>query len=237
MDTASIEKPALTLRRLASFDPAGTWAVGGADFVIDAPGAEDIATLCAGIVLPEAADTEARAATLLAAGAPLVLVGEAALVDSRVIERLANAFPGRVGIFAPVRRQPVSWSFETVSNADFKTVTPSYCEPAWEVLTADGTPTGTLASWWLKVMRDLGAAQFLVQAEVRDDVDLNILAGLVEEFGATFWACPRGEGGAALADWVVYGQCQQLVLPEHLFVQRVTLLADILPVSTSQEVA
>lgn len=232
MSAVAVEKPALMLQCLSSFDSAKVDTFGREVFVIDAPGAEDIAAVCAGIVMTEAgAEIETRARSLLAAGALQVLLGEAALADSSMVERLAISHPGKVGIYAPVRRQPVSWSFETVSNADFKTVTPSYCEPAWEVLKADGTPTGTIASWWLKAMREIGATGFLVQAELGDDTDLNILAGLVEDFGVSLWVCPRGDDLSALPDWVSYGQCRQWVLPAHLFAQRDTLLADIFPSS------
>lgn len=204
------QKSAPAVRRLLRFEPAMTHGIGSDDWVFDAPGVEPVAAECAGIVL-ERGDA-ARAETLLAAGASCVLLGEAALIDSEAVGRLARAHPGCIGIYAPVRRQAIEWSFETVSNADFKTVAPSCCEPAWEVLKADGTPTGTLAAWWLAALRELGATQFLVQADVRDDADLNILAGLVETQGESLWIAPRSEACLPLADCVNYGQCRQLAL-------------------------
>lgn len=217
------QKSAPALRRLLRFDPALALDVGPDDYVFDAPGVESVATECAGIVL-ESGDA-GRAETLLAAGAPCVLLGEAALADSSMVEHLARAHLGCIGIYAPVQRQTVSWSFEIVSNADFKTVTPSCCEPAWEVLKADDTPTGTLAAWWLGALRDLGATQFLLRADVCDDSDLNILAGLVEDLGECFWIAPRTDEHLPLADWTDYGQCRQLALPPDLYDRRMELFA------------
>lgn len=227
MESAAVEKSALALRRLLSFDPESALEILPDDFIVDVPGVESIAASCAGIILARGEEAEARATALLAADALLVLLGEAALTDSGVVARLASAHPGKVGIYAPVGRQTVSWSFETLSNADFKTVTPSYCEPAWEVLKADGSPTGTLAGWWLNAMRTLGASHFLIAADVRDDTDLNILAGLVEDFGDSLWVGPRNDETTFLSDWVCHGQCRQLALSPSLFEQRATLLADI----------
>jgi hypothetical protein len=212
MESAAPDMKSPAIRRLVRFDPAAAGDVGAADFVFDAPGVEAVAAECAGIVLTDG--NAMRAATLLAIGAPCVFLGQAALLDSALVERLAAAHGGaRIGIHAPVKRQGVSWSFETVSNADFKTVAPSFCEPAWEVLKADGTPTGTLAAWWLAAMRDLGATHFLVRADIGDDTDLNICAGLVEEFGDALWLGPLDDPAPVLADWVAFGRCRQLALP------------------------
>ena len=61
---------------------------------------------------------EARAAALLEAGAPQVLLGEAVLSDADLPLRLAARFGAeRIGLFVPARRMAVSWSFDTVSNA------------------------------------------------------------------------------------------------------------------------
>lgn len=209
------EKSAVAVRRLCRHKPEDAASVGADDFVFDAPGVEAIASECAGIVLADGDET--RAATLLSIGAPLVLLGEAALRDSGVVNRLAAAHSAeRIGIYAPVRRQAISWSFETASNADFKTVTPSHCEPAWEVLRADGGSTGTLAAWWLAALRDLGASRFLVHADLRDDFDLNLCADLVERFGDALWLAPLGQPALPLADWVRYGQARQLALAEGM---------------------
>ena len=130
-----------------------------------------------------------------------------------VVDRLvARHGAERIGIYAPLRRQAVSWSFDTVSNADFRVVTPSFCEPSWEVLRADGSGTGTLAAWWLKAMRELGAGSLLVRADITDDTDLNLCATLVEEFGAALWLGPLQGKIPSLADWVRYGQLRQLAL-------------------------
>lgn len=220
---AEAPKSALALRHLCRFDPTSALEVDADDVVFDTAGVEAIAAECGGIILAQG--DAARAETLLAAGASCVLLGEVALVDSGVVSRLAQAYPGRIGIYAPAQRQAVSWSFETVSNADFKTVTPSVCEPAWEVLKADGTPTGTLVHWWLGALRELGATQFLVHADVRDDTDLNILAGLVETLGDSLWLAPQTETCLPFADCVNYGQCRQWVLAPALYERRMELFA------------
>lgn len=222
MDAALAEtEPALALRRLVRFDPGLATEVGDDDFLFDAPGAESVAAECAGLIL--ASGDETRARTLLAAGASCVLLGELALVDSEAVGRLVQEHAGRVGVYVPAQRLAVSWSFETTSNADFKTVTPSFCEPAWEALRADGASTGTLLSWWLKAMRELGASRYLVQADVQDDTDLDILAGLIEELGDALWIAPRSRDHLPLADWISYGQCRLLALPTDLFARRAEL--------------
>lgn len=211
------EKSAVVVRRLCRHVPDDATAVGPDDFVFDAPGVEAIASECAGVVLAEGDET--RAATLLNIGAPLVLIGEAALRDSSIVNRLAAAHGAeRIGVYAPVWRQAISWSFETASNADFKTVTPSHCEPAWEVLRADGGSTGTLAAWWLAAVRDLGASRFLVHTDLRDDADLNLCADLVERFGDALWLAPLGRPSVPLADWVRYGHARQLALGDGMAV-------------------
>lgn len=222
-EPVAAQESAPAVRRWLAWD--GSTDLGADDFVCDGPGAEAVAALCAGVVL--ASGDEQRAATLLAAGADCVFVGEAALLDSTVVDRLVAAHGAkRIGIYAPLGRQSVSWSFETVSNADFKTVTPSHCEPAWEILRADGSGTGTLAGWWLKAMRELGASRFLVRVDIRDDTDLNLCAGLVEEFGTSLWIGPLAEAAPRLADWVDYGQCRQLILPEAAYAQRESLFGE-----------
>ncbi|MCX7148981.1 MAG: hypothetical protein NTY05_06150 [Rhodocyclales bacterium] len=215
------EQSALTVRRWLTYQEDRE--VAEDDFIFDDPGAEAVASLCAGVILPTG--DEQRAATLLASGAACVFVGEAALNDSTAIDRLvAKHGAERIGIYAPVRRQSVSWSFETVSNADFKTITPSHCEPAWEVLRADGTGTGTLAHWWLAAMREQGASRFLVWVDILDDTDLNLCAGLIEELGRALWVGPLAEAMPNLADWIDFGQCKQIVLSAAAYAQRDSLL-------------
>jgi len=223
MEQEALEKSAVATRHLRNFAPDDAASIGPDDFVFDAPGVEAIADACAGIVLADG--DEARAATLLNIGAPRVFLGEAALKDSAIVGRLVAAHGGeRIGIYAPVQRQTVSWSFETVSNADFRTVTPSHCEPAWEVLLADGTPTGTLVAWWLGALRDLGATQFLVRTAIHDDTDLNLCAELVERFDNALWLEPLADCGVPLEDWVRYGQARQLAFTEALLPRMEALL-------------
>lgn len=215
MEQEGVEKSVMVVRHLRQFADADAALVGADDLVFDAPGVEAVADACAGIVLVDG--DEQRATTLLNIGAPVVFLGEAALRDSGIVQRLAAAFGSeRVGVYAPAQRQTVSWSFETVSNADFRTVTPSHCEPAWEVLLADGAATGTLVAWWLGALRDLGASQFLVSVAVNDDTDLNLCADLVERYGDALWLEPKAGSAVPLSDWTSYGQARQLALRDDM---------------------
>ncbi len=225
METATLEKSALAVRCIRSFDPAIAAEIGADDYVFDAPGVEAVAAECAGIVLTDG--DEARAATLFVAGAHCVLIGQAALLDSTVVDRLVAAHGGtRIGIHAPLKRQVVSWAFETTSNADFKTVAPSHCEPSWEVLKADGTATGTLAGWWLGAMRELGARHFLVRVDIGDDTDLNLCADLVERLGDALWLGPLENPAPRLAEWIEFGRCRQLVLAPESFASQDRFMLD-----------
>jgi hypothetical protein len=183
---------------------------------------------------------EARAAALLEAGASRVLLGEAALRDADLPLRLAARFGlDRVGLFVPVRRMAVSWSFDTVSNADFRVVTPSNCQPGWEILRADGSATGVRVDWWLGEMKKRGISFALVQVDILDDTDLNLCAGLVEDLGEGLWIAPGGQADPALADWVRYGKATRIALPPGLFERRAALLGDLLapaePMSDMEE--
>lgn len=196
------------------FDPAQE-----TQFVFDGPGADAGVASCAAIVLPNG--SEARAESLLAAGAKQLLIGEAALLDSGSIERLVEKYgKERIGLYVPVRNLAVDWSFETVSNADFKVVTPSVCEPTWEVLRADGSGTGTHAEWWIGQMVARGAQTVLLHADIDNDSDLNLCAGLVEKLGEQLWVAPRTHCAPPLADWIAFGQVRQLALPAELYQQR-----------------
>jgi len=226
MDSVSPEKSALAVRRILHFDPTQAAEVSADDFVFDAAGVESVAAECAGIILDNG--DEDRAATLISAGAACVFIGQAALLDSTVVNRLVTAHGEKcIGIYAPLKRQVVSWSFETTSNADFKTVAPSFCEPSWEVLKADGTPTGTLAGWWLGAMCELGARQFLVRVDIRDDTDLNLCAGLVEDLGDMLWMSTLNDPAPMLDDWVTYGQCRQIALPMDIIARNTEHLSTV----------
>lgn len=197
-----------------SFDPSRE-----AQFVFDDPTVEQCAGQCAAIVLAEG--DEARAEALLEAGAPQVLIGEAALLDSGIIERLVARYGGeRIGLYVPVGNLAVDWSFETVSNADFKVVTPSLCEPTWEVLRADGSSTGSHAEWWIGQMLERGAQTVLLRADIADDTDLNLCAGMVEKLGDQLWIAPLSTTAPPLADWIAFGQVRQLALPPALYQRR-----------------
>lgn len=156
-----------------------------------------------------------RARELLARGAERVLAGEAALLDSSLIEAMSREFGAeRVGVWVPARRLEVSWALDTHSNADFRCVTPSHAKPAWEVLKNDGSRSGTDAGWWLGQMLARGASLALLGTDIADDTDLNLCAELVEQFGSRLWLTPLADPEADLLPWVAYGQARNLVVPE-----------------------
>jgi hypothetical protein len=170
------------------------------------------ATALRGIVLPD--QDEAVARGFLEMEAPCVYLGAAALRDSGIVERLARAYgPQRVGVFLPVARMEVSWSLETQSNADFKTLAPSHCEPAWEILGNDGGRTGTLVQWWLAAMFERGASSAIIRVDIHDDTDLNLCADLVERFGDKLWFAPRSAVGNRFDDWLRWGKATRLAVP------------------------
>lgn len=186
-------------------------------YLIDGPALDAAAlTAAAGIVLPR--DGATRATELLAAGARRVLLGESALLDSSIVAALAATFGGkRVGVYLPASRMEVSWSFDTVSNADFKVLTPSVGAPAWEALRADGTRTGTQALWWIGEMLKLGASEVLLRVDLHDDADLNLCADCVEQFGDRFWIGPLANAAPRLDEWIRYGHARQLALLPPLY--------------------
>lgn len=174
------------------------------------------------------AESEATAAALLSAGASRVFVGEAAWLDGGSVPRLLKRFgAARIGLHVPVRRQSVSWSFETESNADFRVVTPSLCEPAWEVLKADGESSGIRAKTWIEEMLRSGVQTVLLRADMGDDADLNLCADMVETLGSKLWLAPLHDVAPAIADWINYGQATQIALPAALYHRRHELLQPI----------
>lgn len=173
----------------------------------------------AGVVL--GAESEATAMALLNAGISKVFVGEAAVRDASVMNRLLKRFGGaRLGLHVSVARQAVSWSFDTDSNADFSVVTPSLCAPAWEVLRANGEPAGLLADGWIDQMVRHGVQSVLLRVDIRDDADLNLCAGMVELLGDKLWLGPLTDRDPAITDWIRYGQATQLALPAALYGRR-----------------
>ncbi|WP_296755184.1 HisA/HisF-related TIM barrel protein [Thiobacillus sp.] len=159
-----------------------------------------------------------RARELLALGAERVLLGEAVLLDSSLIEDMVREFGSeRVGVWAPARRQEISWALDLHSNADFRCVTPSYAKPAWEVLKSDGSGSGTDAGWWLAQMLERGASLVLLGVDIADDADLNLCAELVERFSACLWLTPLANPEVDLLPWIQFGQARNLAIPnsEH----------------------
>ncbi len=172
-----------------------------------------------------AGESEATVISLLQAGAKKVFLGEVALLDSSAVTRLVQNFGSeRVGLHLPVQRQAVSWSFETESNEDFNVVTPSLCEPVWEVLRANGVPSGVRAANWVNAMLQHGVSTILLRADIADDADLNLCAGLVENVGDKLWVAPLNDTTPPLADWIEFGQVRQLALPVALYHHRHRLI-------------
>ena len=167
-----------------------------------------------------------RARELLARGAECVLPGEAALLDSSLIEAMSREFGGnRVGVWVPAQRVEVSWTLDIHSNADFSCVTPSYGKPAWEVLKSDGSRSGTDAGWWLGQMLERGASLALLGADIADDTDLNLCAELVEQSGACLWLTPLANPEADLLSWIQFGQARNLAIPNSEHYDEAAMLA------------
>lgn len=157
---------------------------------------------------------ETRASELINRGAGRVLLGDAALRDGDLINRLVHAYGSeRIGVWLPVRRMAVSWELDFESNEDFRCVTPSLGKPTWEILDDDGLGTGTDAAWWLDQMLSQGAAMALLAVDHCDDHDLNLCAELVEKHPDQVYLTPLEKPEADLAPWVTFGQAQHLVLP------------------------
>lgn len=160
---------------------------------------------------------EARARELLQAGVPRVFLGEAALKDASAVGRLAAEFGvARIGVYAAARRMNVNWGLDTVSNADFRFMMPSRCEPCWEILGPSGSPTGTELGWWIGEMYKLGASAALVRADVLDDGDLNLLAVLAARHGERLWFGPLDDTAPRLEDWIDLAGVRRLALPSAL---------------------
>lgn len=157
---------------------------------------------------------ELRAAELLERGAACVLLGDAAMLDSTVVPRLIERYgSARIGVAVLAKRRHISWSLDTVSNEDFRCLTPSVGKTGWEIVLSDGSASGTDAEWWLGEMLKLGASTALVCVDIEDE-DLNLCAGLVETHGSKLWFSPWLNPDADLEPWVRYGQIRQLLLPQ-----------------------
>lgn len=167
-----------------------------------------------------------RARELLERGAERVLPGEAALLDSSLIEHLSREFGSeRVGVWVPARRLEVSWALDQHSNADFRCVTPSYAKSAWEVLKSDGSRSGTDAGWWLGQVLERGASLALLGADIADDTDLNLCAELMEQFGTCLWLTPLANPEADLLPWIQFGQARNLAIPHGEHYDEAAMLA------------
>ena len=173
-----------------------------------------------------------------------MLLGDAALKDSGIVAPLTKELgTERLGLWLPVRRMGVSWTLDCEFNADFRCVTPSRVQPAWEVLTSDGRATGTDAHWWsgqFLARRDQasiaavraagGVSMVLIAADLGGDADLNICAGLTEAFGPGVWLTPLNRPDTDLRPWVRFGHVRNIVVPgaEHYDAAAMAALAQTL---------
>lgn len=165
------------------------------------------------VVLPGAGLAQARAR--LAAGARQVLFADAARQDPALLRAaLAEFGADRVGAWVPVRRMPVSWAMDTQSNGDFKCMVPSNPQARWEVLGGDLHGTGGDAARWIEQLARMGVGTVLVSAHMQDERDLDLCAGLVEDFGERLWFSPLKAAEADLAAWVEFGRVRRLVLAD-----------------------
>lgn len=175
------------------------------------------------VVLPS--EGVARARELLESGVHEALLGDAALLGGSQLQALAAEFSGKVGVYVPAARMAVSWTIDVESNADFRMMTPSVCEPCWEVLRSDGSRTGVIARWWIEQMLNLGAATVLVAVDIEDDQDLNICAGMAEAFGDRLWIGPLRNPQPDIVALVKFGKASRLAVPYELYRRDSTILA------------
>ncbi len=155
-----------------------------------------------------------RIASLLAAGAEQVLLGESALRDAAVVTAAVERHgPERIGVWLPVKRAVRQWGFDTTSNADFSVVTVANPLPRWLALLADGTVTDVDALWWARQMVAAGCATVLVSVQNPEDGDLLACAEMSEVLGQRFWLDAGSDDTEELRFWVRYGHARNLVLP------------------------
>lgn len=193
----------------------GVWADAGddnADYPLFMFDDEAATQRCEGArVISERADL-ARAEALLAAGAVQVILGEAALLDTTLVQRAISRFgTERTGLWLPARRMEVRWALDRESNADFSFLMPSCPVPRWELLLTDGSGTGTDAAWFAREMAGMGVATLVLALHGAQPEDLAIGAGLAEDLGTRLWLAVRDESLAA-AEWVRDAGIRQLVL-------------------------
>lgn len=209
MITSTVEAPPiLHVRRWARPDEAPFVEP---VFILDGHGLPDDLSNVS-VVLPQGGAERAR--ELARRNAARVILGDAALKDSSIVEPLAKEVgEGRIGIWLPVRRMSVSWALDFDSNADFRCLAPSRAKPAWEVLTDDGADTGTDALWWSRQMLERGVGLVIVAADLTGDSDLDICAELAEVLEKRLWLTPRSDRRADVRPWLQYGHVRNLVLP------------------------
>ena len=204
----------------------------GAPLVFDSPALPASLGGWAGVVAVRG--DEARIAALLERGAARVFIGDAALADPAVIERLQRFGAARLGLYMRARRMANQWSFDATSNADFRIVVPSVCEPAWELLRSDGAVGATHAHQWIERTMQRGARLVLMQVDISDDADLNLCAGLAERLGDTVCFAPADDPAPRLDEWVRYGRVRHIALSPALYRRREALLT---PVDGAREAA
>lgn len=201
--------PASATMTLGFWTEAGS---GNAEYPLFMLDDETATRRCEGArVISERGDL-ARAEALLAAGAAQVLLGEAVLLDTTLVQSAINRCgTERIGLWLPARRMEVRWALDRESNADFSFVMPSCPVPRWELLLADGSATGTDAAWFAREMANMGVATLVLALHGAQAEDLAIAAGLAEDLGTRLWLALRDDALDAAA-WVRDAGIRQLVV-------------------------
>ena len=200
-----------TALQLANWTSSGVTTGDGPHFMFDRG---TVPNRLAGVSVVLESGGLPRARLRLAAGAQQVLLGDVTLQQPGIVKAAVEEFgPDRMGIWLPARRAPVSWALDSQSNGDFKCMVPSNPQARWDVLRSDRQPAGLDAGGWMAKLVDCGVKTILVAVDMEDDRDLDLCAGLMEQYGPHLWFTPLDRPAAELSAWVEYGQARRLVLP------------------------
>lgn len=198
--------------QLATWTSTGVSNAAGPQFMFDRG---TVPNRLAGVSVVLETGGLARARMRLEAGASQVLLGDTALHQLALVRAAVEEFGrARTGVWVPARRAPVSWSLDSDSNCDFKCMVPSNPQARWDVLRADRLQAGLDVRRWVEKLLAQGVGTVLLAVDMQDDRDLDVCAGLVEEFGPALWFSPLDQPAGDFASWVEYGQVRRLVLPQ-----------------------
>jgi len=197
--------------QIARWSEAAGEAKAVPDFILDKGDVTEDIDGCY-VVSPMADRTHIEA--LMAAGARQVLIGEAALLDSKLVSDVVKQYGGEcIGIWLPVRRASANWSLDRESNADFSFVSISTPLARWMALRNDGSLTDVDALWWAGEMLKAGCSSVMVSVDDPQDDDLLACAEMSEIAADHFWLDTGSADVEELRFWVKYGHVQQLIVP------------------------